>query len=191
MEHPAEYRLPCQFCPRHTFLPWWNVQQSNRQCGAVRNIWNDISTKQGFVLPPLLFSIFFAMVLLVTFKDYALWMLIRFRTNGSIFNLQWLQVGTKTFSAFLHDLLYADDHTLLANGQSNAELLFDKFRTTATCFDLSISWKKTEVMVQSHSTSVHLPPAIYTSDVQLPAADIFCYLDSIISSNVTIDNDIN
>lgn len=58
-------------------------------------------------------------------------------------------------------------------------------------FGLSVSLKEAEVMVQSHSTSAHLPPVIYDGDEQLPVIDNFCHFGNSISSDVTIDNDIN
>ena len=56
------------------------------------------STKQGCVLAALLFSIFFAMMLLlVAFKDCDLGIPVRFRTDGNVSNLRRLQARTKTF----------------------------------------------------------------------------------------------
>jgi len=48
-------------------------------------------TKQGCVLAPLLFCIFFAMMLLIAFKDCKLGVPVRFRTDGNVFNLRRLQ----------------------------------------------------------------------------------------------------
>ena len=53
-------------------------------------------TKQGCVLPALLFNNFFSMMLLVAFKDCDLGVPMQFRTDGSVFNLRRLQARTKT-----------------------------------------------------------------------------------------------
>jgi len=53
-------------------------------------------TKQGCVLAPVLFSIFFAMLLLVAFKDCNTGVGIRFRTDGDVFDIRRLQAKTFT-----------------------------------------------------------------------------------------------
>ena len=65
-------------------------------------------TKQGCVLAPLFFCIFFAMMLLVDFKDCDsdLGIPIQSRADGSVFNLRRLQVRTKTIPTLVCDLLY-------------------------------------------------------------------------------------
>ena len=45
-------------------------------------------TKQGCVLAPLLFCIFFAMMLLVAFRDCEVGVPVRLRTDGNVFNLR-------------------------------------------------------------------------------------------------------
>jgi len=66
-------------------------------------------TKQGCVLAALLFSIFFAMMLFVAFKNCDTGIPVEFRPDESVFNLCRLKAHTKTLSAEIRDLLYADD----------------------------------------------------------------------------------
>jgi len=115
-------------------------------------------TRQGCVLAPLLFCIFFAMMLLVAFKDCDLRKPTR--ADGRVFNLRQLQVRTKTIPAVVRDLLYADDCALLAHTLHDAQQLFDRFRTTAARFGLTVSLKKTEVIHQPVTKSTHSPPVI-------------------------------
>ena len=95
-------------------------------------------TKQGCVLAPLLFSVFFSMMLHVAFKDCDLGVPIQFRTDGSVFNLRRLQARTKVFSAVVRDLLFADDCALMAHSQESAQLPV----SVARRFGLTISLEK-------------------------------------------------
>ena len=110
-------------------------------------------TKQGCVLAPLLFCIFFAMMLLVAFKNCDLGVPIQSWADGSVFNLWRLHVRTKTIPALVRYLLYADDCALLAHTLHDAQQLSDRFRTTAARFGLTVSLKKTEVIHQLFTKS--------------------------------------
>ena len=142
----------------------------------------DISngTKQGYVLAPMLFSIFFAMMLLVAFKDCDLGVSMQFRTDGSVFNLRRLQARTSVFSVILRDLLYADDCVLLAYTESVAQQLFDRFSNAARRFGLTVSLKKTEVMLQSAKGDSATIPVIKSGETVLKVVDRFCYLGSVV-----------
>jgi len=103
-------------------------------------------TKQGCVLAPLLFCIFFSLMLLVAFQDCVTGVPVQFRTDRSIFNLRRLQAHTKTFAALVSD--YADDCALTVHTQADAQHLFNRFCDAAVRFGLTISLKKTEVLLQ-------------------------------------------
>ena len=148
-------------------------------------------TKQGCVLAPLLFSIFFSMMLLVAFRNSDLGVSMQFRTDGSVFNLRRLQARTKVFTALLRELLYADDCVLLAHTQEAAQQLFDSFSNAARRFGLTVSLRKTEVMLQPAYRSSAATPVIKSGETVLKAVDKFCYLGSMLSSDCGIDSDLS
>jgi len=104
------------------------------------------------------------MMLFVAFKDCDVGILIQFRTDGSVFNLRRLQARTKTFAAVVRDLLYVDDCTLMAHTQADAQLLFSRFLSAATCFDLTVSLRKTEVMLQPVNRLTSPPSVIIAGE---------------------------
>ena len=73
--------------------------------------------KQGCVLAPTLFSIFFSMMLRQATEDVndddSIY--IRYRIDGNLFNLRRLQAHTKTQEQLIRDLLFADDAALNNN----------------------------------------------------------------------------
>jgi len=65
------------------------------ECGEQSEDFDVVSeTMQGCMLAPLLFSIFFAMMLIVAFRDCDLGIGVQFRTDGDIFHVRRLQAKT-------------------------------------------------------------------------------------------------
>ena len=98
-------------------------------------------TKQGCILAPLLFIIFFLMMLLIAFKDCKTGIPIHYRTDGDVIDARRLQAKTKVKLAILHGLLFADDCALVSHTLAGAQLLLSRFVGTARCFGLTVSLK--------------------------------------------------
>jgi len=69
-------------------------------------------TKQGCGLAPLLFCIFFSMMLLIAFQNTSKGIPLHYRTDGDLFNTRRFQAPTKVHTAIIRDLLFADDCAL-------------------------------------------------------------------------------
>ena len=71
--------------------------------------------KQGCVIAPILFTLFFAATLGEALPSSAEVILIRFRTDGGIFNIRRLKAKTKVYLQLIRELLLADDCGVFAH----------------------------------------------------------------------------
>ena len=142
------------------------IQLHDNQRGQVRQR-NDLSesfpidngVKQGCVLAPTLFTIFFSMMLQRATKDLTDQdgIYIRYRTDGSLFNLRRLQAHTKTLEKMICELLFADDAALVAHTEEALQHMTTCFAEATHLFGLEISLKKTEVLYQPSPQEQHDP----------------------------------
>lgn len=149
-------------------------------------------TKQGCVLAPTLFSIFFSMMLLVAFKDASDGVDINSRCDVGIGRVKTTHFNapTKVTLSTIRDLLFADDCALAAPSLEGLQRLCDRFATAARRFGLIISIKKTEVLYQPAPGETYTPPAVTIEGKQLNAVKTFKYLGSTISNDASLDAEI-
>ena len=89
----------------------------------------------------------------------------------------------KTMEELITELLFADDCALLAH-------IVTRFSDVAKNFGLTISLKKTEVLYQPPPREAYSPPHISIDGTNLNAVEHFTYLGSIISSDATVNKDL-
>ena len=150
----------------------------------------DNGVKQGDILAPTLFSIYFSVLLSHAFKDCNTGVAIRFRTTGKVFNLRRFNTKSKNFQALIRDLLYADDADFVTHTEEDLQLLMDRFSSSCNAFGLQISIKKTKVMFTPPPGMPYTQPSIVVNGITLGVVDTFPYLGSMISRDGALDNEI-
>ena len=115
-------------------------------------------------------------MLYVAFHDNNLGALIRFRTDGNVFNLR--RLNSKTRTSKVHTV---DDIQAITNA----------FARSARRFGLTISLKKTEVIYQPKPGADYTAPTTTIDNNPQNVVDKFTYVGSTISQNALIDDDIS
>ena len=93
----------------------------------------EVRIKQDYVLAPILFNLLLVTIALVSYRDLQSsdCVGIEYRINGSLFNLRRLHVKTKTSSAMIFALQYADDaafHSFTADRlHRSLDVLFETY----------------------------------------------------------------
>ena len=150
-------------------------------------------TKQGCVLAPLLFALYFAVMLTHAFKDKCFGVPVNFRTTGGLFNIRRFTAPTKQSFERVNDLLFADDCALVAQSAEQLQEAVTCFADACKDFGLTISTKKTEIVYQPPphcSEADKQAPVVSVDDVPLQVSRKFCYLGSTISEDGTLDDEI-
>ena len=90
--------------------------------------------KQGCVLAPTLFGIFFAALLKHAFGTATEGVYLRTRSDGRLFNLTRLRAKTKVRKAVIRDMLFADDAAVTTHTQKELQSLMDRFSQACNDF---------------------------------------------------------
>ena len=95
--------------------------------------------KQGCILAPLLFIIYYAAMLRQAFSNTKDGIFICFWTSGRLFNLRQLQVTTRLMEELIHVLLHADDCTLFTHTESELQEKTNHFARASAASGLTIN----------------------------------------------------
>jgi len=142
--------------------------------------------KQGCVLAPTLFGIFFTALLAHAFPEED-GIMLHARSTGGLFNLSRLRAKPKNKRVLIRELLYADDAALVAHSEVHLQNLCERFAKACNDFSMTINLKKTVVM----SLGTSIPPRILINGSPLNVVDKFSYLGSVVNSSNNLDDEIN
>ena len=149
--------------------------------------------KQGCVLAPTLFSIFFDAMLNHASEHMSETdnIVIRSRPSGSLFDLSRLNAHTKTTVTIVRELLFADDAAMVAHSERTLQHLTTCLDRATGNFGMDVSKEKTVVLHQAATENSNDPnPSIYVKDYKLAIVDNFKYLGSTIAADARLDKEI-
>ena len=147
--------------------------------------------KQGCILASTLFSMMFSAMLTVVSQDGDNGIPVRYRFDGKLFNLRWLQAKSKVQTEVLDDFLFADDIAKGAPTEEKMQEDVDQVSDSCDSYALTISIKKTVVVYQPAHGKAYKEPTITVKGQRLQVVDKFTYLGSTLSGVVHIDDEVN
>lgn len=108
--------------------------------------------KQGCVYAQVLFNLLFACIISYAVQDLEEAVHIRYRLDGSLFDLRRLKAKTETLQTLIQEALFADDCALMAHRGRDLQRMLDKFSGASKLFGLTMNLAKTEVLQSSITT---------------------------------------
>jgi len=152
----------------------------------------DVNTgvKQGCVLAPVIFNLFLVSVTLAFRHNISAagGVRIKYRLDGSLFNIRRLQAVTKVTIDTIFDLQYADDAALPRHTPDGLQRQLDAISSAYCRVGLVVNSKKTEVRYLPSDSSP--PQTFYTSGDELSLTEQFTYLGGIITSTCDLTAEI-
>ena len=148
----------------------------------------EAGVKQSCVLAPSIFNLLLVAITLVSHRDLQSsdCVGIEYRLDGGLFNLRRLQAKTKTSSAMISALQYADDAAFPSHTADGLQRSLDVMSETYLRAGLIINTTKTEIL----STPSPGAPTFAISGNQLKNCENFTYLGSNLSFSGDLTNEI-
>ena len=87
----------------------------------------DSGVKQGCILAPTLFGIFFSLMLTYAFDMTSDGIYLHTKHDGKLFNLKWLRAKTKVTCVLIRETLFADDAALVSHTQEGIQCIMVRF----------------------------------------------------------------
>ena len=170
----------------NVILPQNTHSTINFDCTTSKPLKITSGGKQGCVLAPTLFGIFFSTLLQHAFQASQEGVFLHTRSDGKLFNLARLRAKTRVKTILMCELLFVDDVALVSHTAEELQKLLNMFSHVCKEFGLTISIKKTKVMGQD----VDNCPNVTIDGTPLDVMNTFTYIGATITSKLSLNVEI-
>ena len=146
--------------------------------------------RQGCVVAPVLFNLFIAAVFSAAKRhmEPGDGVNLRYRLDGSLFNLRRLRATTKVSFENIVELQYADDAAIVASSRVSLQRSLGTLESAYSRAGLKINTDKTEAL---STTPIGVEPAtFYINNTAIKNVDTFTYLGSVLNKEGGITDDV-
>nr|VZI17363.1 unnamed protein product [Spirometra erinaceieuropaei] len=135
----------------------------------------------------------FSAMLMDAYRDERPRIRIAYRTDGHLLNQRRMNFQSRVSTTTVLELLFADDCALNTTSEEEMQRSMDLYSAACENFGLVINTQKTVVMHQPPPNSATAPnasPQLRVNATQLHVVENFPYLDSTLSRNTKIDDEV-
>ena len=151
-----------------------------------------VGVKQGCVMAPVLFNIYLLCVTFVLHRTVGqAGITMRYRYSRNLFDLRKLKATSRTKEVSFMEMQYADDCAIVAHTHNELQMLIAALNEIYKRFGLKMNAQKTEVMSRNVDTHNNDSGQIMVDSTALENVSDFKYLGSFLSSDCSLDKEIN
>ncbi|KAI8440933.1 hypothetical protein MSG28_009230 [Choristoneura fumiferana] len=146
--------------------------------------------KQGCVLAPTLFALYFSVVMRDALQHCTNRIQLNVRTERGVFDLSRFRAKSKVLKIPILEILYADDVCLMSHSLPDLQSYVDALNRSCQQFGLVISPSKTQILKQPPRGGEVDPAALNLGEKPLDEVSYFKYLGSTIRHDNTLASEI-
>ncbi|KAJ8395970.1 hypothetical protein AAFF_G00026780 [Aldrovandia affinis] len=146
-----------------------------------------MGVKQGCIHRDCTHSVCHLHLLHVIGQDLRQEILILYRTDGRLFNLNRFKAKSKISTTTIMELQYTDDNVIAAHTAADLQLILNAFVKAYRVLGLALNIKKTQVLHPPNQPSTQ--PIIKVENITMENVDHFPYLGSLRSMTADVDSE--
>ncbi|VDM03027.1 unnamed protein product [Schistocephalus solidus] len=169
---------------------WFTDMVRQLHDGMTARVTDNGTVFETFAVTNGVFSLMFSAMLMDAYRDEPSGIRIAYRTDGHLLNSRRMQVSTRVSTGTVHDFLSAVDCARNTVTEEDMQRSMDLFTAACADFGSTIRTAKTVVMHKPPPSAEYNAPRINVNGAQLKNVETFAYLESTLSRNTRIDDEV-